>query len=66
MWLTESNRIKHFLYAIRAEYFLPSYLSEVLRQGWNLRISNMEESGIGWIFLLHCWAVLLVRLYKYV
>lgn len=47
-WITESNRQKHFLYAIPCAFLLTVLFVGGLAVAWSLRTELMVVNGIGW------------------
>ena len=56
-WITESNRLKHFFYAIPCAMLLTIlFVGGLAAEAWSLRIGRMVENGIGWTYWLPFWA----------
>lgn len=47
-WITESNRQKHFLYAIPCAFLLTILFVVDWLVAWSLRTELMVVNGIGW------------------
>lgn len=47
-WITESNRQKHFLYAIPCAFLLTIIFVGDWLVAWSLRTELMVVNGIGW------------------